>query len=102
MSQSTYDPCLLGSNDQQAFGVVALQTDDTLILADTAFANLEQSKLDKAGFLAKDCETLTNGTPLKFNGCVITQTSSGITITQAAQCKNLSLIKNTPTNTTSS
>src|SRR5690242_2002347 len=35
MSQSTYDPCLLGSNDQQAFGVVALQTDDTLILADT-------------------------------------------------------------------
>jgi hypothetical protein len=102
MSQSTYDPCLLGSNDPQAFGLVALQTDDTLILADTAFADLEQSKLNKAGFLAKDRETLNPGTPLKFNGCVITHTSSGITITQVAQCKNLALIKSTPANTTSS
>ena len=36
MDQSTYDPCLLYSNNP--FGVVGLQTDDTLILATHDFA----------------------------------------------------------------
>lgn len=80
MSQSTNDPCLLGSNDSQAFEIFALQTDDTLILADTAFANLEQSKLDKAGVLAKVREIPSPENSFKFNGCLITYTSSGITI----------------------
>jgi hypothetical protein len=36
MDQSTYDPCLLQSNEP--FGIVGLQTDDTLSLADETFA----------------------------------------------------------------
>jgi hypothetical protein len=36
MEQSTYDPCLLYSN--QSFGIVGLQTDDTLFVGDKSFA----------------------------------------------------------------
>jgi hypothetical protein len=57
MKQSTFDHCLLYYND--LFGVIRLQTDNTLFLADNKFTQLEQSELKKAGFLAKDQESLT-------------------------------------------
>jgi hypothetical protein len=40
MEQSTYDPCLLYSN--QPFGIVGLQTDNTLFVGDNTFAEKEQ------------------------------------------------------------
>ena len=58
MTQSTYDPCLLYTSTN-GFGVVGLQTDDTLFLADPEFANAEEVKLQKAKFLAKEREQLT-------------------------------------------
>jgi hypothetical protein len=42
MTESTYDPCLLYSTIHSKFGVVGLQTDDTLILADDEFADQEE------------------------------------------------------------
>ena len=44
INASTYDPCLLYTN-QNAFGIVSLQTNDTLFLANTAFAKAEQEQL---------------------------------------------------------
>jgi hypothetical protein len=79
MDQSTYDPCLLQSNEP--FGIVGLQTDDTLFLADKTFAEAEQNELHKAKFMAKEREQLTVNTPLKFNGGLIQLTSDGTTIT---------------------
>jgi hypothetical protein len=90
MEQSTYDPCLLQSNSP--FGIVGLQTDDTLFVADEAFADAEQAELDKAKFMAKEREQLTAETPLKFNGGLIHLVADGITLTQERQCKNLSTI----------
>ena len=90
MDQSTYDPCLLQSN--KPFGIVGLQTDDTLFLADKTFAEAEQNELRKAKFMAKEREQLTVDTPLKFNGGLIQLVSDGITLTQERQCKNLSPI----------
>jgi hypothetical protein len=69
MVQSTFDPCLLYSND--LFGLVGLQTDDTLILALKDFANKEQLEMDKAAFLSKEREVLTVDKPIKFNGGLI-------------------------------
>jgi hypothetical protein len=69
MDQSTYDPCLLYSNNP--FGIVGLQTDDTLFLTDNAFTEAEQSELYKAEFMAKEREQLTADTPVKFNGGLI-------------------------------
>jgi len=101
MEQSTYDPCLLYSNNP--FGIVGLQTDDTLFLADNTFAGKEQSELHKAEFMAKEREQLTVNMPIKFNGGLIQLTPDGsITLTQERQCKNLSIISTTPTTSTSS
>jgi hypothetical protein len=46
IEQSTYDPCLLYNTNP--FGVVGLQTNDTLFVADAEFADLEQTHLQKA------------------------------------------------------
>jgi hypothetical protein len=100
MNQSTYDPCLLYSN--KPFGVVGLQTDDTLFLADKDFAEQEQIKLQKSGFLAKDREQLQQGKDLKFNGAVVHIKDSTLTLTQARQCQNLQLVTKTEATTTSS
>src|SRR5437764_3151099 len=64
MEQSTYDPCLLYSNEP--FGIVGLQTDDTLFLADEEFADIEQGELHKAKYMAKEREQLTIDKPIKF------------------------------------
>ena len=64
------------------FGVVGLQTDDTLFLADDVFAAAEQLELGKAGFLAKEREKLTSSTPIKFNGGHIKYQSGSILLTQ--------------------
>ena len=52
MEQFTYDPCLLYSN--KPLGIVGLQIDNTLFLADVEFADTEQGKLHKAKFMAKE------------------------------------------------
>lgn len=98
MDQSTYDPCLLYSPTR--FGLVGLQTDDTLFLADDDFATLEQLELEKAQFLAKDREELTEKHPLKFNGGVIRLNNRVLTLTQEKQCGNLTTVKLTPSTST--
>jgi hypothetical protein len=93
MNQSTYDPCLLYSN--KPFGVIRIQTDDTLILGDREFIKKEQLQLQKANFLAKEREQLSTNSDLKFNSRAIRlQDNSSITLTQERQCKNLKLVAN--------
>ena len=100
MDQSTYDPCLLYSNEP--FGIVGLQTDDTLFLASDEFAKLEESELHKAQFMAKEREKFTAETPIKFNGGLIQLLEDGIALTQEKQCKNLAAVDIKPANSTSS
>ena len=66
-----------------AFGLVGLQTDDTLIVADDAFAEAEEKELQRAGLMARKREQLTKGHTLKFNGGYITlQPDNSIAMTQ--------------------
>jgi hypothetical protein len=65
----TYNLCLLYSN--KPFGIVGLQTDNTLFFADKTFADAEENKLYKAKFIAKEQERLTVTVPLKFNRAII-------------------------------
>jgi hypothetical protein len=58
MSQSTYNPCLLYI-DYNGFGVIGLQTNNTLLLTDKTFAESEEMRLKEAKFLAKRREKLT-------------------------------------------
>ncbi|RFU24242.1 hypothetical protein B7463_g12093, partial [Scytalidium lignicola] len=100
MKPSTYDLCLLYSTEP--FGVVGLQTDDTLFVGDAQFAELEQEQLKKANFLAKECKTLTTGKGIKFNGDIIQLNDTGISLTQERQCANLQLVTGKSATTTSS
>jgi len=62
MSTSTYDPCLLITKSANAFGIVSMQTDDTLMLGTPAFSSLEERKIQKAKFRSKPKSILTLGT----------------------------------------
>ena len=102
MTQSTYDPCLLHTSTN-GFGLVGLQTDDTLFLANPEFARKEETELQKAKFLAKDREQLTAQHPIKFNGGQITlQENNLIKLTQERQAQNLRLVSTQPLDLTSS
>ena len=92
MSQSTYDPCLLHLNNAINFGIVGLQTDDTLLLANLTFIALEEEKIKQARFPTKERECLTQAHTIKFNGGVIRQENHAITLTQERQCQNLTLV----------
>ena len=92
MEASTYDPCLLFTNsDPAAFGIVGIQTDDTLILATEAFLSKEDKELRKAKLLAKPQELLTPENALQFNGCTLEydKAGAGLTLTQKGQGKRL-------------
>jgi hypothetical protein len=70
MKVSTYNPCLLITlASSECFGMVGMQTDDTLGLSDDAFAI---KKFQKLIFTAKKKQFLTPDNPLFFNGCVFT------------------------------
>jgi hypothetical protein len=86
MSQLTYDLCLLYTDNRldnrSVFGIVGLQTDDILILADTIFIAKEAAKLKEAQFTSKDIETLTRSYLVKFNsGNIKIQDDRSITFT---------------------
>jgi hypothetical protein len=72
MSTSSYDPCLLVTNsDTDVFGIVGMQTDDTLMLGTAAFLLLEEKKIQKAQFRLKPKAALTLEVQLDFNRCTL-------------------------------
>jgi hypothetical protein len=85
MDVSSYDPCLLLSQDEKPFGVVGLQTDDTLILSSKGFSENEETELKKAGFLVKPIEQLASSTLLVFNSCILNQEDDSVRLIQKGQ-----------------
>lgn len=96
MKTSIYDPCLLytpDNNNENGFGIVGMQTNDTLILADEIFAWKEENELATANIMAKGREKLSSITLIKFNRGIIKQNSDGfIYLNQKKQCRNLRLV----------
>ncbi|EED13533.1 conserved hypothetical protein [Talaromyces stipitatus ATCC 10500] len=100
---STYDPCLLHCIDpSNGFGIVGMQTDDTLILADNAFANREEKKIKAAKIQCKPRERLSPTNPLKFNSGLISETAQGIMLSQERTCKLIQIVQEQHANMTSS
>ena len=93
MATSTYDPCLLITNGEpETFGIVGLQTDDTLAIATPAFSRAEDAALQKANFQAKPKERLSKRVPLKFNRCTLTLRRDVIQLTQKGQGAKINTI----------
>ena len=96
MITSTFDPCLLITSTGTPFGIVGMQTDDTIILSDSQFSKLEEEELIKAKLKAKPKEQLDLTTPLIFNGCVLSLTNDSILLCQKGQGKKISIISTNP------
>ncbi|OBR02159.1 Aurora kinase 2 splicing [Colletotrichum higginsianum IMI 349063] len=94
METSSFDPCLLVSSDESNdFGIVGMQTDDTLGLSDEAFSRKEEEQLKKAAFTAKAKEVLTMSDPLTFNGGTLSLTGGNtLTLRQKGQGNKLALV----------
>lgn len=69
MIESTYDSYLLFRF--KPLGIVGMQTNNTLILADNNFANIEKETIKSTKIITKDREYLTLAHLLKFNGAQI-------------------------------
>ncbi|EED11471.1 hypothetical protein TSTA_007610 [Talaromyces stipitatus ATCC 10500] len=87
---------------EAGFGIVGMQTNNTLILADNTFANHEENEIKRANILCKPREKLTPSNPLKFNGGLITEDAQGITLTQERTCKLIRPVQDRYADTTSS
>jgi hypothetical protein len=76
-----------------AFGVVRIQTDDTLILGSKKFDTIKDKELTKAKFSAKPKELLSSETLLIFNGCILTQKKGdAVKLRQKEQGKKLKTV----------
>jgi hypothetical protein len=99
MSTSAFDPCLLVTTEEneddvtRSFGIVGMQTDDTLIVGSSQFLTLEDSELKKANFKAKPRETLTPGTTTDFNGGRLHVEEDNVIMVQKGQAEKLSTVK---------
>ena len=93
MTMSTYNPCLLiTTTDKEAFGIVGMQTDNTLILGTEQFSATEDIELEKANFQAKPKSRLTADLPIIFNRGVATLNGSEILLKQKNQADKLQQI----------
>jgi hypothetical protein len=65
---------------KRAFGIVRIQTNDTLILGSEEFDTIKDNELTKAKFSAKPKELLSLETLLIFNGCIFTQKEGDVAV----------------------
>ncbi|KJZ69915.1 hypothetical protein HIM_10700 [Hirsutella minnesotensis 3608] len=94
MSTSTYDSCLLITNTgPNTFGIVGMQTDDTLMLGTDSFSAREEEKLEEAQFRAKPKTSMTPGTTVDFNGAKLTLLDIGsLSLQQKGQAAKIATI----------
>ncbi len=100
MMKSTYDLCLLfiNQNDPSSnvFELIEMQTDDTLMLRNDRFAELKESKLEKAKLTFKKRKMLTVFTSIKFNdemiNLIINKNDYILFLTQLSQFDQIRLI----------
>jgi hypothetical protein len=89
---STYNPCFLITITKAVFGVVGIQTDNTLILGSKEFDTIKDKELTKAKFSAKPKELLSLDTLLIFNSCILTQKEADIELRQKEQGRKLKTV----------
>ena len=77
----TYNLCLLITATKDMFGLVRMQTDNILLLADDDFATKKEIELTKAKFVAKPKEKLSLDNVLLFNSCILSQEGQNMRLT---------------------
>jgi len=82
MTIFTFDPCFLITTTGISFGIVSMQTDNTIILGDEQFSALKEDELVKANLMAKPKEKLDSKILLLFNGCILSLNKDFIALCQ--------------------
>ena len=100
MTKSTYDSCLFFRSEP--LGIVGMQIDDILILADNNFASTKEEAIKSAKIITKDREYLTSAHPLKFNSAQIKLDSNGIVLTKKSYIGGILLVTDYTADSTSS
>ena len=75
--------------DRDSFGIVGIQTNNTLILGDCSFLEQENRELKGAKLLAKPTERLTMDNPLMFNGYKLIMDKDTLSMIQKGQGKRI-------------
>jgi hypothetical protein len=99
--KSTYDACLLYRNDllssfsTKSFEIVEMQIDDTLILVNQTFVDLEEKELKESELMHKKRDHLTLEHSIRFNDMIIDlQSNESIILRQKIRSvENISLIQ---------
>ena len=82
MTTFIFDLCFLITTTGTPFGIISMQTNNTIILGDDQFLALKEDKLVKANFTAKPKEKLNLTTPLLFNGYIFSLNKDSIALRQ--------------------
>lgn len=95
MEPSTFDLFFIYSKNSSKtngnFGVIGLQTDDTLLAANQAFLNEKQKAVKEVRFLHKPLKILDENQPLNFNSTTYIIVENSIHITQKRQINCIKL-----------
>lgn len=74
------------------FRVIGIQTNNTLILRNKAFAQLKEEELVKAKLSVKPAKVLLYNTPLMFNKYILKEDRDNIMLVQKGQGMKLQLV----------
>ena len=80
ITTSIFNLCFLIITTGTLFGIIGIQTNNTIILGDDQFLALKEDKLVKANLIAKLKEKLNLTTPLLFNRCILSLNEDSITL----------------------
>lgn len=100
MIKSIYNRYLFYNSS--SFGIVKIQTDDILILANNNFASTEKDTIRSVKIITKDKEYLTLTHPLKFNDTQIKLDLNKIVLVKESYIKEILLFTNHVVESTSS
>jgi hypothetical protein len=80
MTTFIFNPYFLITTIGTLFGIVSMQTNNTIILRDDQFLTLKEDKLVKANLIVKLKEKLNLTTLLLFNGHILSLNEDSITL----------------------
>jgi hypothetical protein len=82
--------------NKDIFGIISIQTDDIIILADKRFSAREKEELKQAKYTTKPKEKLIVVNLLLFNGYILSLQGDQMTLCQKDQGKKLRLVSGYP------
>jgi len=82
MTTFIFNLCFLITTTGTPFGIISMQTDNTIILEDKQFSAFKEDELVKANLMAKPKEKLDLKTLLFFNRCILFLNKDSIALHQ--------------------